>query len=110
MTSKKKLERRKRYYLEKEYASALKRGPVTDPDVASRQLKFCIKIIKEMLDDEACLSFSKPVTELWDIDELPGYFTKVRIYLSTALELRWALSGAVQGRWVEWRDKLVCDF
>eukprot|EP00171_Calliarthron_tuberculosum_P011739 IDg11739t1 len=85
---KEKHERRKRYILEKEYANALKRGPVTDPDVASRQHKFSVRVIKDMLDDEACLSFSKPVTELWDIDELPGYFNKVKkpMDLGTILE------------------------
>lgn len=85
---KEKLERRKRYILEKEYSNALKRGPVTDRAIAVRQHKFCVKLIKDMLDDEACLSFSKPVTELWDIDELPGYFNKVRFIRASTTSAR----------------------
>lgn len=69
---KEKLERKKRYQLDKEYANALKRGPVRDPAMAAKQHAFCVKLIKDILNDETSLSFSKPVTELWDVDDLPA--------------------------------------
>lgn len=76
---KEKLERKKRYQLEKDYSNALKRGPTKDRPIAQKQHAFCVKLIKDILDDETSLSFSKPVTELWDVDDLPGYFDKVSI-------------------------------
>lgn len=83
-----KIERRKRYVQQKAFSDAMKRGPVDDPSLAERQRKFCSRVVKEMLEDDQCYSFSKPVTELWDISELPGYFDKVKkpMDLGTCLE------------------------
>ncbi len=83
-----KIERRKRYIQHKAFADAMKRGPCDDPVLAERQRKFCARVVKEMLEDDNCYSFSKPVTELWDISELPGYFEKVKkpMDLGTCLE------------------------
>lgn len=72
-----KIERRKRYLQQKAFSDAMKRNPSSDPDLTERQRTFCIKIIKGMLEDDQCYSFSKPVTELWDMSELPDYFEKV---------------------------------
>lgn len=83
-----KIERRKRYVQQKAFSDAMKRGPCDDPALAERQRKFCVRVVKDMLEDDNCYSFSKPVTELWDISELPGYFDKVKkpMDLGTCLE------------------------
>lgn len=70
-------ERRERIPQDKERSNAQKR-PTTDPAIAARQRVFCKSVISDILEDDGALSFSKPVTELWDVDDLHGYFDKVR--------------------------------
>lgn len=55
-----------------------KKGPESSPEMADEQHGFCVQLIKKMLKEERCEPFSKPVTELWDIQELPGYFDAVK--------------------------------
>jgi Bromodomain/Bromodomain extra-terminal - transcription regulation len=45
---------------------------------AARQRTFCKNAIKEMLSDDNSVNFSRPVGELWDLDELPDYKEKVK--------------------------------
>lgn len=50
----------------------------TDHAVAEKQRTFCLNVVDRILDDEASLSFSQPVNELWDMDQLGGYFEKIK--------------------------------
>lgn len=43
-----------------------------------KQRAHCLSIVDKMLDDESSISFSKPVTELWDIAVLPDYTEKIK--------------------------------
>lgn len=49
-----------------------------DRTMAAEQQAFCEIIVNKMLQDESSLSFSKPVSELWDISQLEGYFEKIK--------------------------------
>lgn len=72
-----KQDRKKRSQQTKAFKEALQRPPSDDSILVEEQRLFCLKVIQEMLSEESSYSFSKPVTELWDISELPGYFEKV---------------------------------
>lgn len=43
-----------------------------------QQFKFCMGIINAMLLNPECYSFSRPVDELWERTQLPGYFLVVK--------------------------------
>lgn len=62
--------------------------PCDDAALAKDQHKFCLKILKGMLEDERCHSFSKPVADLWLISDIPDYFHKIKrpMDLGTCLE------------------------
>lgn len=75
---KERLDRKKRYQIEKDYKNAVNGPPTSDEALAKRQHAFCVKVINGLLEESHALSFSKPVTELWDVEDLPGYFDKVR--------------------------------
>ncbi|CAN8071421.1 unnamed protein product [Agarophyton chilense] len=50
----------------------------SDPSVAHEQFQFCKTLVAEVLDDEQALSFSKPVSELWDPAVLTDYFENIK--------------------------------
>jgi len=64
------------------YKDALKRPP-SDVILVAEQRLFFLKVVQEMLNDPRCHSFSRPVSELWDESDLPGYSDKV----STPMDL-----------------------
>lgn len=49
-----------------------------DQALATKQRNFCKNIIQLLLEDEAAISFSKPVDELWDRDVLADYFEIIK--------------------------------
>lgn len=49
-----------------------------DKIVNDKQRVYCRSIIEKILSDEASLSFSKPVDELWDRSVLTDYFDKIK--------------------------------
>lgn len=50
--------------------------PPLKPNAASknRQVAYCLRIVKDMLRLKDGFGFSKPINQLWAIDQLPGYF------------------------------------
>lgn len=52
------------------------RGQTFPKGVASknRQVVFCLRMVKEILRRKDAFGFSKPIDQLWPIDQLPGYF------------------------------------
>ncbi|PXF43123.1 Bromodomain testis-specific protein [Gracilariopsis chorda] len=40
----------------------------------NRQVVFCLRMVKEILRRKDAFGFSKPIDQLWPIDQLPGYF------------------------------------
>lgn len=80
--TKERLDRKKRYQIEKDYKNAVNGPPTRDETLAKRQLSHCMKVINGLLAENHALSFSKPVTELWDVEDLPGYFDKVSVVAS----------------------------
>lgn len=49
-----------------------------DHTMSDKQKSFCKSLVDQVLNDESCLSFSKPVDELWDRDVLGDYFDKIK--------------------------------
>lgn len=49
----------------------------SDPIVAEKQKDFCKSLVERVLNDDQCLSFSKPVEELWDRSVLEDYFEMI---------------------------------
>lgn len=49
-----------------------------DQSISDKQKVFCKALVDDVLKDESCLSFSKPVDELWDRDVLGDYFEKIQ--------------------------------
>lgn len=45
---------------------------------ASKQRTFCRNALRTMLTDENSINFSRPVSELWDLNDLPDYTVKVK--------------------------------
>lgn len=43
----------------------------------NRQVAFCLRIVKEMLRLKDGFGFSKPIDQLWSVDQLPGYFEMI---------------------------------
>lgn len=50
----------------------------SDRIMSDKQIDFCRSVLVEVLNDESCLSFSKPVDELWDREVLGDYFDKIK--------------------------------
>lgn len=46
--------------------------------LASKQQSFCKNAVRTMLKDENSVNFSRPVSELWDLNDLPDYTVKVK--------------------------------
>ncbi|CDF39025.1 unnamed protein product [Chondrus crispus] len=44
----------------------------------NRQLAHCLRMIKDLLRLKDAFGFSKPIDQLWAIDQLPGYFDIVK--------------------------------
>ena len=43
----------------------------------NRQAAYCLRIVKEMLRLKDGFGFSKPIDQLWSVDQLPGYFEMI---------------------------------
>lgn len=59
--------------------------PPLKPNAASknRQVAYCLKLVKDMLRMKDGFAFSKPIDQLWSVDQLPGYFEMI----STPMDL-----------------------
>lgn len=44
----------------------------------NKQVAYCLRIVKEMLRLKDAFGFSKPIDQLWSVDQLPGYFDIIR--------------------------------
>lgn len=44
----------------------------------NRQLAYCMRMVKDMLRLKDGFGFSKPIDQLWAIDQLPGYFDVIK--------------------------------
>lgn len=53
--------------------------PPLKPNLASknRQVGYCLRIVKDMLRLKDGFGFSKPIDQLWSVDQLPGYFEMI---------------------------------
>lgn len=40
----------------------------------NKQVAYCLRIVKDMLRLKDAFGFSKPIDQLWSVDQLPGYF------------------------------------
>lgn len=49
-----------------------------NPVVKNRQAAYCLKLIKDFLRLKDGFAFSKPITEIWSADQLPGYFDMIK--------------------------------
>lgn len=43
----------------------------------NKQVAYCLRIVKDMLRLKDGFGFSKPIDQLWSVDQLPGYFEMV---------------------------------
>lgn len=59
--------------------------PPLKPNAAlkNRQVAYCLKFVKDMLRMKDGFAFSKPIDQLWSVDQLPGYFEMI----STPMDL-----------------------
>lgn len=48
-----------------------------DRSTSEKQKAFCKSLVESVLNDDSCLSFSKPVDQLWDPSVLVDYFEKI---------------------------------
>lgn len=46
---------------------------VATPGSRSRQYQFCHRLVRDILKNKDSISFSQPVSELWQSDAIPGY-------------------------------------
>lgn len=43
----------------------------------NKQLSYCLRMVKDMLRLKDAYGFSKPIDQLWAVDQLPGYFEMI---------------------------------
>lgn len=56
-----------------EKTSALRAHPV----IKNKKVSYCLRLVKDMLRLKDGFGFSKPIDQLWSVDQLPGYFEMI---------------------------------
>lgn len=51
---------------------------INDEQVSQKQIEFCLELIDSLLSDDSAVSFSKPVSELWDESITQDYFERIK--------------------------------
>ncbi|KAA8490836.1 Bromodomain testis-specific protein [Porphyridium purpureum] len=53
--------------------------PKTVPPGSKRvRYQFCLRLVREFMRNKECVPFMAPITELWPVEALPGYFDTVK--------------------------------
>lgn len=74
--------------LTKQPGETISSGGASRENPKNSRLSFCLRIVKDLLRLKDAFAFSKPIDQLWPLDQLPGYFEMIHkpMDLSTVRE------------------------
>lgn len=75
---------------------------IDNEQVSEKQIEFCLKVIDSLLSDDSAVSFSKPVSELWDESITQDYFERIK----TPMDLGTVKTNLVSRKFIYEHSKL----